>query len=1020
MSTKSFLILILTVLMIFTTSCESSVVTSDNSTGSNAGGVENKNDYVINQQMDSSNRMQKMDDGQESVSVDDSNSSSDVLVVETVPSFEIFNANARIKGLDGKGTPFYEMLVKPSGKLVYQQLAEYAMDEKGLYYTAGLWNTYFNDLFKNHPQYAYEAILMSYLGYDAESAELENSMTENVKSFGVDFIFEILGSVLDTPIKEDTNALSVKNQILKLPKDEASKVFREKILLEIDAGILKGIEEGMKSTPELISNLATLSAADQKRTGQIAYLKRMRKRISDNEPLQDAIDDIVRSYEGKSVFSLSSQTGKQNAYAFGKVLVSSGWENFLDFIDYSTKADPEMLLVLKSLKLGGSGLNALFGTTTLSEELMSVLTLYIIDNEMKGTLSDLKDKFIEVPSQDNAEAFNGAFEAYLHYQNYANTVAKQYINDIINSGVLTKTFTKIFHNENINTAEELMKCCDTQIANREKILEINQKYFPAYCRKYNLSAYEDAFNELYGDYLVEDSRDLNAIFENKIQEIEDEYGRVTAGENIKKYDSERYYSQVLSAEETAFDEGVVFTDILDYDKDGVSELLSIRRQNGNVEINEGDRVIHQERSEYVFEIYEATQDDCSLSDSITVGVFDIMNWSINRSNMSIFRHETDNNVDICVETYICQQDHPDDTSLIILRYENEKISLVDGIRFGYWFGENSVLCLEPASEKAIDFLSFFFPSTQTGWEVIVRSNDFNENYISKRKEKLKEMGYDLLQTRLDVENEYNKSEMDGNDYNEMNSALSNISAANCYSPKEGSLSMMAFLVEYHGNSEGADGQIGIVQSISIYDNDEPNSESAISDSEYILPKSDKILLTETDIDALDAESLMLARNEIYARHGRMFKDKKIQSYFDSKSWYKGIIRPEEFSENTLSDIERKNAEFILNYEKNIKNDEIYDYVINELHGLWYSATMDSDGPLSKMVCEGNNFNGEIKEIIEYHEGYLVRIDGGYSYYFGKSLDSCSFVDGWETTENNTSGASGWWKPTDEQRKQFGE
>ena len=62
----------------------------------------------------------------------------------------------------------------------------------------------------------------------------------------------------------------------------------------------------------------------------------------------------------------------------------------------------------------------------------------------------------------------------------------------------------------------------------------------------------------------------------------------------------------------------------------------------------------------------------------------------------------------------------------------------------------------------------------------------------------------------------------------------------------------------------------------------------------------------------------IAKNEIYARHGRRFKDPDLQSYFDSKSWYKGRYDPDDFDKNhssDLSSLEKKNAEYILKYEK---------------------------------------------------------------------------------------------------------
>lgn len=59
----------------------------------------------------------------------------------------------------------------------------------------------------------------------------------------------------------------------------------------------------------------------------------------------------------------------------------------------------------------------------------------------------------------------------------------------------------------------------------------------------------------------------------------------------------------------------------------------------------------------------------------------------------------------------------------------------------------------------------------------------------------------------------------------------------------------------------------------------------------------------------------MARNEIYARHGRIFEDEELNEYFQSKSWYEGYLTADEFDDSVLSDIERKNLDTIVNYEK---------------------------------------------------------------------------------------------------------
>lgn len=93
-----------------------------------------------------------------------------------------------------------------------------------------------------------------------------------------------------------------------------------------------------------------------------------------------------------------------------------------------------------------------------------------------------------------------------------------------------------------------------------------------------------------------------------------------------------------------------------------------------------------------------------------------------------------------------------------------------------------------------------------------------------------------------------------------------------------------------------------------------NNEEKKSNQDYILPDNSSRILLDSEVSVLSKEELRLARNEIFARRGRKFDDVQLQSYFDSKSWYKGTIDPEDFSESMLSEIEKKNIELIKKYE----------------------------------------------------------------------------------------------------------
>lgn len=79
-------------------------------------------------------------------------------------------------------------------------------------------------------------------------------------------------------------------------------------------------------------------------------------------------------------------------------------------------------------------------------------------------------------------------------------------------------------------------------------------------------------------------------------------------------------------------------------------------------------------------------------------------------------------------------------------------------------------------------------------------------------------------------------------------------------------------------------------------------------------------LTDSDLSGMSPWELKVLRNEIYARHGRAFKTQSLRDYYNSTDWYK--INPG-YTDSLLNNFEKKNALFILNYEKKIGSKIIY-------------------------------------------------------------------------------------------------
>lgn len=81
------------------------------------------------------------------------------------------------------------------------------------------------------------------------------------------------------------------------------------------------------------------------------------------------------------------------------------------------------------------------------------------------------------------------------------------------------------------------------------------------------------------------------------------------------------------------------------------------------------------------------------------------------------------------------------------------------------------------------------------------------------------------------------------------------------------------------------------------------------------PQASQRLLTEEDVENYTSEELEVMRNEIYARHGYSFKNRKMRAYFEAKDWYIPLgvdIRSQ------LTDDEVKNIALIYRYEEYYK------------------------------------------------------------------------------------------------------
>lgn len=84
---------------------------------------------------------------------------------------------------------------------------------------------------------------------------------------------------------------------------------------------------------------------------------------------------------------------------------------------------------------------------------------------------------------------------------------------------------------------------------------------------------------------------------------------------------------------------------------------------------------------------------------------------------------------------------------------------------------------------------------------------------------------------------------------------------------------------------------------------------------YFINHADTVYFMKEDIQSFNEDMCRLARNGIYARHGRKFEDENLTNYFRNFAWYNPTIAAEDFQESFLNEIEIHNRDLIVEYEK---------------------------------------------------------------------------------------------------------
>ena len=175
-----------------------------------------------------------------------------------------------------------------------------------------------------------------------------------------------------------------------------------------------------------------------------------------------------------------------------------------------------------------------------------------------------------------------------------------------------------------------------------------------------------------------------------------------------------------------------------------------------------------------------------------------------------------------------------------------------------------------------------------------------------------------------MENRENKPQVESNGSQKQNKKLVMVVAA---------ITVLSILTSIVAVAIGVNGDNNNDSSVKVEKSEKPKRKINLKCGEYPFTATRKVVFR--DLIELDKEEYRIMRNEIFARHGHIFQDESLRTYFESQPWYEPsdeevkLSKIEQYNVNFIKKIADEMAqvawlEYDLNtYSKKITEDDIY-------------------------------------------------------------------------------------------------
>ena len=98
--------------------------------------------------------------------------------------------------------------------------------------------------------------------------------------------------------------------------------------------------------------------------------------------------------------------------------------------------------------------------------------------------------------------------------------------------------------------------------------------------------------------------------------------------------------------------------------------------------------------------------------------------------------------------------------------------------------------------------------------------------------------------------------------------------------------------------------------LNLFGDDDKDTDKKEDAKDTLIPEIDTRYYTEADVQGKSKDEVQAMLNELYARHGYIFKDETLKSQYEKTDWYKGTETDMSKVEQSFNTYEKKNLEYL--------------------------------------------------------------------------------------------------------------